>query len=350
VAGGGDANNDGVPDVLGGEPVAKSGGTEPGAARLHSGSDGSLLRLFGGTQYDKLGFDVAMPGDPDLDGFDDLLISSPFASAATGVEAGRVDLFSGQNGAVLRSFEGDVAYDTLGISVAGPGDVDGDGLADVLVASPDADATGIDSGVVRAYSVANGALLREWSNDQTILTAFGWAVRGAGDVNADGVPDIAIGAPHDGTGGVDAGRVWVFSGACTTPATIGFADTGSGGFAPRLRTTGGPPRIGNARFRIEIDRALGGASAALFIGLGTAHFPTSWGSFFIDPLQPFGIVPLALGGAPGAAGAGKASVFAPVPPNPQLVGLSGYMQVLIGDPGSNGGIAHTAALELTVCQ
>ncbi|MGH9798620.1 MAG: integrin alpha, partial [Candidatus Polarisedimenticolia bacterium] len=108
----------------------------------------------------------------------------------------------------------------LGTSVAGPGDVDGDGFDDLLVGAPragDRDQpaegfahlhTGSDSGAARrAFATLEG--------DQPGAN-LGRAVCGAGDLNGDGIADYAVGAPAYDNLEQDSGRVFVHLGA---PAT-----------------------------------------------------------------------------------------------------------------------------------
>src|SRR6187455_2661082 len=89
----------------------------------------------------------------------------------------------------------------LGSSVAGVGDLNGDGIPDVVVGMPRTDTpNGAFSGRVRVYSGAyllSGtppAVLREWDGDPGQGVHSGETVAAGGDVDADGVPDIAVGA------------------------------------------------------------------------------------------------------------------------------------------------------------
>lgn len=92
----------------------------------------------------------------------------------------------------------------FGLRLASPGDLDGDGLGDLVVCAPDADAGALRSGAVRAYSSA------DWS---TLWTLEGWAVdqllgrriHEMGDADEDGIPDLAVTSWY--------GRVRMVSGA-----------------------------------------------------------------------------------------------------------------------------------------
>ena len=93
-------------------------------------------------------------------------------------------MVSGATGRILYSVPGDQAW--FGHAVSGVGDIDGDGSWDFAVADPEA-------GTASLYSGADGALLRELHGDEA-GDRFGEAVAGAGDVNGDGVPDVVVGS------------------------------------------------------------------------------------------------------------------------------------------------------------
>ena len=96
-----------------------------------------------------------------------------------------------------------------GSAVAAAGDVDADGVPDVIVGAP----TPFDGiGRARIFSGATGAQLRLLTTSPNVL--FGWAVGGLGDVDGDGSDDVIVSAIQDSSGGVSlAGRVTAFSGA-----------------------------------------------------------------------------------------------------------------------------------------
>ena len=189
-------------------------GSLRGVASVHSGAVQTAVQTWeGAAEGDRLGFDVASIGDVDGDGVSDVALGAPQrpveAVGTTG--AGYVRLHSGRTGALLGTLTGAALGDGFGWEVAGPGDVDGDGHVDVLVRSPWAGGLVPGAGRVDLFRASDGAPLHAWlgaSDDED----FGH-VAGAGDVDGDGLPDVLIGVPgHDGPAGVDAGVARVHSG------------------------------------------------------------------------------------------------------------------------------------------
>ena len=211
VAAAGDVTGDGLADLVVGAPYADPAGGSSGRATLLSGASGSIVLALEGTAGgDLAGCAVAGVGDASGDGVPDLLVGARGHDAG-GANAGRAFLVSGAVGAVLWSVDG-TAGDNLGNAVCGLGDVDGDGLGDVAVAAWNADPAGSNSGAVRVLSGATGALIRAHAGEST-YDFFGSAVASAGDVDGDGVGDLVVGASWSDFAGSGAGSAYVYSGA-----------------------------------------------------------------------------------------------------------------------------------------
>ncbi len=215
VAGVGDVNADGYDDFLVGAEAADPGGkANAGSAVIYSGLDGSVLQRFDGSSNgDRLGTAVAGVGDIDGDGADDVVIGAPEADPNGLSAAGTAVVFSGATGALLFRFDGAAANDQLGNAVAGAGDVDDDGVPDILVGAYLADPGGVSlAGSAFVYSGATGLELYRF--DGTSLgDTFGGAVAGVGDLDADGHDEVLIGAHNaDPNGRLSAGSAFVYSG------------------------------------------------------------------------------------------------------------------------------------------
>ncbi len=209
----GDVDRDGFVDVLVGAPRDDDQGTSSGSVSLLSGKTGGLLfKWTGHSADDRFGYAVAGAGDVDGDGWLDVIVGAPFDDTIPG-HYGVARVFSGQTGAVIWTLTGIGIPSSFGYAVDAAGDVDQDGRADLLIAAPFESSPAYQGGVVRVISGATGAALLSFHGDAT-LDQFGAAAANAGDVNNDGRDDFIVGAPAaDGPMGVNTGLVRVFSGA-----------------------------------------------------------------------------------------------------------------------------------------
>jgi len=208
VAAAGDVNGDGIPDLLAASP---GGDPSAGSVSVLSGVDGGVIQLMvGDSAGDAFGRSIAAAGDVDADGFPDWIVGAPDADIPA-KSAGLARVFSGATGTVLFDLRGTAFIDRLGTAVAGAGDVDGDGHGDVMVGAPLADGGAFNGGEATVVSGASGVSL--WSVWGTgPADQLGFWVAGVGDANGDGLSDVAVGAPGDDVGGVDAGSVSLLSG------------------------------------------------------------------------------------------------------------------------------------------
>jgi hypothetical protein len=151
---------------------------------------------------DQFGWIARVVGDVDRDGVSDIVTSAP-TKAIGGAAAGRVYAYSTKSGRLLWSVDGKPG-DQLGSGVEAAGDANGDGVPDVIASAPGA-------GRAYVYSGKDGHTLLTLSAEQT-SDSFGQHVSGVGDVNGDGYADVIVGAPGNSAGGEKAGRAYVYSG------------------------------------------------------------------------------------------------------------------------------------------
>ena len=198
-----DRDGDGVPELAVGAPGAEGG---RGRVSVLSGASGALLgALRGPSAGAEFGSALARIDDLDGDGGDELLVGAPRGGPA---QSGLAVLVSARTGRALRVLTGAAGGDEFGHAVAAGGDLDGDGLSDVLVGAPGASAA-------RAFSGASGAELWTVVRDLGAPSSyaflaeppgFGWALCSLGDQDGDGRDDVAVGAPA-------FSGVWFLSGA-----------------------------------------------------------------------------------------------------------------------------------------
>ena len=156
----------------------------------------------GENTHDQFGWIARNIGDVDGDGVPDVVISAPTSSKA-GDKAGRIYVYSTKSGKLLWKADGHTG-DQLGTGVEAAGDTNGDGIPDVIASAP-------GGGYARVYSGRNGRVLLTLRAENT-GDEFGRHASGVGDVNHDGFADVIVGAPGSNAAGQKAGRAYVYSG------------------------------------------------------------------------------------------------------------------------------------------
>ncbi len=175
VAGVGDLDHDGRPDFAAGALYDDVGSVyNSGSVLVFSGANcARLLKLTdtGGANNDNLGSAVAGIGDVNGDGTPDVAAGAYRDDTTGGTDAGSVVLFSGSNGALIRKLSDPLgaASDQLGGAVTLAGDLNHDGTPDIAAGSElSEDAGGVDRGAVIVFSGADGSILLRLTDPQSI--------------------------------------------------------------------------------------------------------------------------------------------------------------------------------------
>ncbi|CAB5501617.1 hypothetical protein THERMOT_1455, partial [Bathymodiolus thermophilus thioautotrophic gill symbiont] len=267
VSSAGDVNGDGLDDVIigaykAGSEVGKSfvvfGKTNRSSIHLSNiaaGINGFVIN--GEKAGDWSGYSVSSAGDVNGDGLDDLIVGAEKSDSTVGGQVGKsfvvfgrkndtaaVDLSniaSGTGGFVIN---GENAEDYSGCSVSSAGDVNGDGLDDLIVGAYQANSTaGVNVGksyvvfgktnttAVNLSNIASGTggfVI----NGENVYDNSGYSVSSAGDVNGDGLEDVIIGANKaNALGAIDIGKSYVVFGKMnTTVVNLSDIASGTGGF------------------------------------------------------------------------------------------------------------------------
>jgi len=224
-----DVNGDGFTDFIAGEPGYTNGESNEGRAVLYYGSTSGLSAVANWSSESDLvgavfGFSVSIVGDVNGDGYADIAVGSPYYSNGENTE-GKVFVFHGsENGLSLLpdwTFESNQTSAYAGWSVAGAGDVNGDGYADLLVGAYGYDPGPLDFGAAFLFTGSSSGLgsVPAWRGESNQSSSeYGTVVACAGDVNGDGYADILVGAPYYDNGQMEEGAVFLYLGSASGPA------------------------------------------------------------------------------------------------------------------------------------
>ncbi|MBY0275037.1 FG-GAP-like repeat-containing protein, partial [Candidatus Binatia bacterium] len=257
----GDQNGDGVADLFAGAPSV-----DAGSVKLLSGKDGTVLRTYTPpSDVQSFGWYVAAVGDLDGDGRADLAAGAPLEPGVAEAKMGGAWVLSTRDGRVLQHWQGTTKLDGFGEIVAAVGDLDGDGVGDIAVSSPRTnDQTRSLPGEVFVYSGKTGNALRHWTGTQP-GELYGRMVTSTGDLDRDGVDDVAIGAPwyRDGER-ARVGRLELRSGRTGAVIDQLVGDEADGWFGWHVRRAPDPDGgkrpallVGSLRHSVDGEPAVG---------------------------------------------------------------------------------------------
>lgn len=249
----GDVNGDGTADVLIGAPGQDAGGAEAGAAYVVWGkSSGSVVslnnvqagtggfKINGAAAGDRIGETIASLADQNADGRSEILLASHTAAGgagvvyvvdgkSTGTTVNLTDVAAGTGGYAITGLAGNGA----GSSVSDAGDINDDGLHDILIGASASNAAyvvfgqsghvGVDLGNVSA-GIGGFRVQGESAGDLANMV-----VMGGQDLNRDGIADLVIGASHNSEGGANAGAVYVIWGGAGRSVMLSEIAQGIGG-------------------------------------------------------------------------------------------------------------------------
>ncbi len=395
VASAGDVNGDGLSDLIVGGPgdgrsyvvFGQTGTPAIDLSAVATGQGGFVIN--GQYTGDRSGYSVASAGDINGDGLADLIIGAPYSDPASGSYGGRSYIVFGQtntsainlsavangiggfvvNGQVFQNAEITVGEQS-GMSVASAGDINGDGLADLIIGAPNAvnvdnngsmftssgrsyvvfgqtSTTAIDLSTI---ALGSGGFAINGQFDQNSLS--GRSVASAGDVNGDGFADLIIGAPNSSDGGLS----YVVFGKSTTDAidlsaiangTGGFVISGQGGHASFLRTGTSVASAGDVNgdglsdlFVGALARGHGGGGYVVFGKTGTSEINLSdiaagtGGGFAINAEEASNYTGWSVANAGDINGDGLSDMIIGAPRSDTDINSAGRSYVVFGQTGT----------------
>jgi FG-GAP repeat protein/VCBS repeat protein len=187
------------------------GGENAGRISVYSSRTGKLLWSADGKPGEQLGTGVESAGDVDGDGVQDVIAGAPYS--------GRAYVYSGRDGHTLFTLRAENDSDAFGLHVSSAGDVDRDGHADFLVGAPANKSGGRGAGRAYLYSGRDGHLLLTLTGERA-GDAFGSTIGGYSDSVRT---FIVVGAP--GAGSRKTGRTYVYEGRSNKPKFIIESDS-----------------------------------------------------------------------------------------------------------------------------
>ncbi len=327
----GDVDGDGRRDFAIGYAFGWITAKYEGYVRIFSGADGAWIRTLSGVGVDDgLGEALVGTDDVDQDGVEDFLIG---AGVRSGTHDGRVELRSGATLAILRTTYG-ATGEQLGNFLGAGGDWDGDGIAEqfatAIAAAP--------FGSVHVFSGATGIELHRFDGQDVTDShdlRFGWSLA-TGDWNGDGIGDLLIPASAwYGATGSNRGIVHAVLGCPASQSSYGAGFPGTLG-TPTLAVSGDPELGATLTFTANNSR---GATTTgwVLIGDATATIPLKKGGTLL--VLPLIVLPVTIP----AAGF---SASEDLPDDPALGFSDFFLQVVELDPGAAGGLSMTQGLQL----
>lgn len=363
-AGKGDYNKDGYADILTGQPTDYSKGEGTGSVAIYFGrsqlKQTADVSFYGEPAGDRFGNSVSGAGDVNNDGYDDFLISAPGTDIYTEV-TGSVSVFFG--GPVIKNAP-DIVLPGKSGSMAG--DVNGDGITDIIVNNPTANQanlylgnSAIDSYPDYTFNASNPlakfssvASAGDFNNDgyddlimgdnqaslagraflylggpgidmdadltfegEHSLNYFGANVACAGDVNNDGFSDIMIGAPmYENSNRV--GRLYIYFGSAKPDTIPDVVITGNKRFRELGEIISSAGDVNNDRYDdIMVSMPYEGN-----MGGGISYVNIYFGGAVMDTIADVKIETIEFGYASSIAGAGD-------------INNDGYDDIIVGSIG-----------------
>ncbi|MBT3339332.1 MAG: hypothetical protein HN405_00150 [Planctomycetes bacterium] len=233
LANAGDIDGDGINDIVTGSPWSSK-------AYVYSGATGEELLFFQGEGHiwgqisdDNFGHCVDSIEDLNGDGVREIIVAAKSASVPIHGRVGRVTVYSGADGSEIYVLDGDSTSGSYGVRAINGGDIDRDGIDDILIGCPGGTNPGIsDKGYIDVISGADGSLVRRIPSADGAYGYFGLLVDAFHDLDGDGCADFLVGIYDPGN--TSNRLVKILSGATGLPLLIVDQYAWLGGASARI--------------------------------------------------------------------------------------------------------------------
>lgn len=283
----GDVNGDGYSDVIVGALNYDNGQTDEGRTFVYHGSVSGLSATAnwtaeGNQTYAYYGKSVSIAGDVNGDGYSDVIIGAYLYDNGQTDEGIAFVYYGSSSGLPITAnwtAESNQAGAWFGNSVSATGDINGDGLGDVVIGANFYDGEVMNCGAIFVFygSTSGLSLTANWTIESDQANAyFGWSVSAAGDVNGDGYSDVIVGSPFYQNGQTEEGRAFVYHGSSGGLSTVANwtaeSDQAGAYFGVCVSTTGDVNGDGYSDVIIGADRFDNGQidEGKVYLYLGTS--------------------------------------------------------------------------------
>jgi FG-GAP repeat len=249
VCGVGDVNGDGRDDFAAGAYSDETMGLQAGRVVVITGGTATIWKnLYGNSTTDDFGWDIAGGGDCNGDGQPDLIVGVPGEAG----DRGMVEVFLGPSfNTMYKQWVSAIVNDRMGVSVDFAGDVDKDGYDDIVMGANEVNGVVVGPGRVYGRSGKTGATIIPAQLGAADGDAFGDCVAGVGDADGDGWDDVLVGEPFGDALATDAGGARLIGWQVVQPDAggggVGSAQLSvygaalASGYVATLELSGAPP-------------------------------------------------------------------------------------------------------------
>ncbi|MCC7013665.1 MAG: FG-GAP repeat protein [Planctomycetes bacterium] len=282
----GDISGDGVGDYVAGAPRYDESYGDQGFVHAIDGASGARLWSHSWGYFSQCGWSLARIGDISQDGVSEVLagVRAKGGNFFGCQPWSEVHVLDGANGALLRTHTDLYPCAAYGSSAACASDLDGDGNAEYVAGGPGQFLGQDNAEGLRVFGGAQGTILAEIASPNGApmsFDAWGFALA-SGDVNGDGLADLLVGAPFDDSSATNAGAVYVLT-IVRGVTRYCASEANSLGCVPAIGGLGTPSATSSSAFQVQATNVLNQKIGFCFYGQKPRQTPFQGGYMCIAP-------------------------------------------------------------------